>query len=1607
MATRRIGNINVNYTVPEAQLQVYNALGRTAGQEAGQNPTGGGDNFFVKKAKSIENTLGTTIAAPWSLGKSIGENISTGNMLDRFNKSIDDVYKQFGFNGRDDYYKQLDTAEETGNQDELNRLKNIPGLLEALKNQANSNASEAESKAKNYADFRNNSYFGQKVNQNNSKYLGSAINTLSTAVDLTGLGANPLSNAIQGGVEGFADEMEANGGNIDMTRLFTHGIQTKDTDNFDWGRAGQNAAIGAATGAVTGALNKGLSSSLAKKGGNLFKGGNALTATMNTLGSKTALGRGLSTLATGAARGALSGAVGGATGAGLSSALNGVEFGQGVANALQGAVQGAGQGAMTGGVMAGANMALSKTPGVGNLYNKIQNAKTEWDNSGSNFDERLTNTITSGKSKFGNWLMGQPSKTLGRLGNIGDTIKDYTDQGMGIRKATDEAYRDLVRDAYDEDMGGYEGALRDVQAAGMPGETNYQKAMRFLEGGSMDIYAEDMLNSLKDVYGDDFNESVYRNKDGSLKMRDGSPYVETMYKKQLAQRLAKDLDAMEAQNIANNPSTNADDSLDRRAMYNITQDDYQRELESIALGQAMQYPNQTLTEADVIGEFRRRHPNYKIIDNPSTNADTPTTAKSAKGGNDYFENEWRRSENNLNILGNTQKKGGQYYVTNENNGKTWVFDTEGQEASLRSGVTSAQLADTNNRVKVVKNGDWNTDYAVVDATTGDVLYEGLPYSMSKGLTENEAQAFAEGYNAQIDARNANVERMLKWESDVPSNAKGWLKKAGQRIIEDANKHGLGLSVQDVSNDVPEDIRNMQIRDYNAYSDGGETPAQDALSRKYTGMTFNEADLQSGTPAQDAYAQGRGSFSDALNEFIEQGGNIVRDRNGNLSLVSPQTTSVDPWDRLAQQNGYRNYDEVIQRYMEANPNAQINPRGMAGAITTWMDNNPGDNPTTAGGWAKKAGQRLVEDINNRGVGLSVKDVSDDNPERMVYNALAGDDTEAPLSSNEYHAKQMRNAQGLKLLSQYGTVDQPMARATNAPESLQAIAEAGFTKPADVEKMADVITGSNGVLSKLTKNLIKNAAPVNTFEGADGMTLEDYIDNSIQLHDLNGLNEGKAVKSTIEANLRSLPSRREGSVTYTDTPEDTFKLVQNLEATAAELKGRGGSTYHRPDIKDIHQAAVVEDVANLLKDRLFDGADVKSALTADVADNLKSYDPNNKKWASHVDNNIMQAETIQDLRGLQKPWVRMKKYIDNAYIQAATAGGRMAMSASDLSRILTTKNGLAKYGIDLAWNSNLANRGKAAIYGKLADMYDKSDQNTTPNTKAGWAKQAGKRAAEDLGNRGAGLSVKDVNTTNKAVATSTTTPPSNNVIEASYNPATKVYDAIGRAEGISDAEQINANKYIEDATQALNAESGYAQPLGASTSSAGTDATTVYNALTGTPTINTGSSKIGYFEPTGDYWTDILASALSKAIDDNDVDAFATLYDMYQGQLSNLSKASSSTSTQKLTSTQQRANAAMNSLERLSSMTPDLAYNLSSIPVVGNIATLGGNDYEAEAKSLAQQIGYMVSGSNIKDSEAENIGKSYVPQPWDNEEVRKNKLRRAYEIIQQYQNGYVAE
>jgi len=232
------------------------------------------------------------------------------------------------------------------------------------------------------------------------------------------------------------------------------------------------------------------------------------------------------------------------------------------------------------------------------------------------------------------------------------------------------------------------------------------------------------------------------------------------------------------------------------------------------------------------------------------------------------------------------------------------------------------------------------------------------------------------------------------------------------------------------------------------------------------------------------------------------------------------------------------------------------------------------------------------------------------------------------------------------------------------------------------------------------------------------------------------------------------------------------------------------------------------------------------------------------------------------------------------------------------------------------------------------------------------------------------------------------------------STQVFNTIGRETG-----QTNANDYIDAAAQATTLED-LAGTTGttdlANLGSTGTTGTSNLYTTTGTTTTQTGKAS-AIFGNTGNSQLDLIARAMDIAVGNNDANAFGQLYEMYMSMASNLEE--SSTSSTKLTATQQRANAAMDALEELASLTPDTGYALSDIPLIGSIATLGGNTYDAAATNLLQQIGYMQSGANIKDDEIALIKQSYIPQPWDSEATRKQKLERARKLIEQYQNGYM--
>lgn len=399
--------------VNTAQTQIFNTLSRNSSNDRGSRQKKRGEEsrktgFLEKRVGSVENALGTTGAALASAFTDAAEQTNMNRKLEENKSSLDNIAKKYGFDSKNSFWDAYNSAYDAGDKAKLEEFKPVVSELQA---QTKTNAEDVDEAARKYKDYRENNYISNKINQDRGKFAGSAINTLSTAFDVLAPGAGIAANTVQGGVEGIADELEQNG-----------------LANFDIDRAKQNALIGATTGAVVGGTNKAISGQLAKNGGNLFKGNNAITRNLNKLGSSTTAGEVASTLATGAGRGAISGAVGGATGGGLGAALNNQDILEGI---LSGAQQGAQEGALVGAGMAGANRGLADTK----LMQKINQAGTfkDWRNSGDNFNERLTANLTSGDSELGNWLMRKnQSKILGQAGNIGNRVQDVNTDFVSI-----------------------------------------------------------------------------------------------------------------------------------------------------------------------------------------------------------------------------------------------------------------------------------------------------------------------------------------------------------------------------------------------------------------------------------------------------------------------------------------------------------------------------------------------------------------------------------------------------------------------------------------------------------------------------------------------------------------------------------------------------------------------------------------------------------------------------------------------------------------------------------------------------------------------------------------------------------------------------------------------------------------------------------------------------------------------------------------------------------------------------------------------------------------------------------------------------------------------
>lgn len=759
-----------------------------------------------------------------------------------------------------------------------------------------------------------------------------------------------------------------------------------------------------------------------------------------------------------------------------------------------------------------------------------------------------------------------------------------------------------------------------------------------------------------------------------------------------------------------------------------------------------------------------------------------------------------------------------------------------------------------------------------------------------------------------------------------------------------------------------------------------------------------------TPAQDAYVAGQGSFSDALNEFIEQGGNIGRDEKGNLTLVEPNATNNMSLTDQAE-NILAKYDALGDE-IPTNPPAYGEYNTQRANAISELRNNFSDNDLAF----------LFTETDNPKIKALISD-SVTSPD--IKNRLADYEAQGPTYQTTTNANQPTSQwDNLAQESGYATYDDAIRAFTKANPNAEVDAGAVLTwldnnpgewnpnSPRPTVEQQEVPTSKQ---IKAKREIVEDIT--NQFNPVDQPTARSTKPNETfyKIYDEWGLSDGDDIRQAVsyaepgalvpqmireaagEAGVIDL-SDAEGLIVdlkinkknydkyvnaledimdSTDTTiiggkqgVDALELQRTLERMASDARGTNGTYHIGNTVVDETMARNFQRIANEIGDKLDEAAVSKGVVqnvlnrhSDDIQQMRNAFQ--NDTWQSAVDNKISGAKTIRDLRSSIKDLTRANIFINNGDERYSTFGGRFAAKSSTIP---TSKSGIANRLIneayDKAKNSSIARNARLEKNAKIV----RGETATTPK-----------------------LAVTN---------TPTTTP-------TYYTPATQLYNAIGRTEGLNNAEQARTAGYLANAVQnvpkAPNAGTVTLEDLTTPTS---TGTTSVYNSLYGTE--STSPSNSGYFQATGDYWTDTLGKAMSAAIDADDVEAFGALYGMYQDALANLQKTNSSET--KLTDKQRQANAAALALDNFEATEPNAAYDVSDIPIIGAIANIGGNEYASKAEALALQLGYMLSGATVNREEAKNIGMAYVPQPRDNAAVRQSKLNQIRGIISEYQKTY---
>lgn len=591
-------------------------------------------------------------------------------------------------------------------------------------------------------------------------------------------------------------------------------------------------------------------------------------------------------------------------------------------------------------------------------------------------------------------------------------------------------------------------------------------------------------------------------------------------------------------------------------------------------------------------------------------------------------------------------------------------------------------------------------------------------------------------------------------------------------------------------------------------------------------------------------------------------------------------------------------------------------------------------------------------------------------------------QARLEREIYVAKQR---QGEALLSQYGTLERPYRRMVGGDPAgvLNTLYDDyGLKTPADVQFAAKHVTGKDGTVSKMTRQLAASAENVPTAI-SESFLNEILVDNGLPEADM------KSIKNQVQAVLN-----RTGENGYSDGAT-TLQAIKNLEGKIRDIKGQSG-TYHNMSYADKCRAVALQTVRDELTDRLWANADISTVMTDKNLNSLRNMYKDNAKWQDFVNNRLAKAKDGAEMRALMKPLVNGGQIVEGAQMTAGSVGEKLAGAAARSGSAKGAAKNIVNVAVETVFNSDKAKQNRAEKYANQASNAEAQLYGETPinsgkllgvKDKFSKIKNAGiVQGAKNIASGAADL-------TNRATASL-----NNDYLSGINGYKTRKGNAIefnalgnqaqqfaNKQMGFTEAER--SQDRLENARTLANAQNEYANALQDYNAQEAN-----YNAQMAQQQASSMGSQL-----------DRITAAMELALNAGDITAYGQLADLYKqaAEIEELRNPTKTTEAKALSASQSKALAAQQQLEALAQMTPDAGTVASGIPLLGNIVNLtGGNEYANQASSLATTLGYLLSGANIKESEAQRIGQAYVPNAFDSEAVRQQKLKRARQLIQSY-------